>query len=487
MSYLEVKMGYCSYSSQLIIENKTAVDNLFINEFLPYAPSDCVKVYLYGLYVCGDSNSTHNTIEQFSRALNMSMEDIESSFLFWQDQGLVKILETIPKEIVYLPVKNALAKPLKLKEDKYLTFNTQIQEIIKGRMISPNEYFEYYATMESLHIEQEAMLMIAKYCVDFKGQNVNYPYILAVAKSWANDGYKTAKSINDKLMEYQNQDENMSILMQNLKINHTPTIEERDLFDKWQAMGFDLSCINFVAKMMKKAKKNNVFDILDNKFLKYYEMHLFSTSEIDAYEIDKTNMLNLAKDVCKNIGVYYENLEPVVENYIANWKNMGYDDETIICISNYCFKSSIRTLEYMDVQLKKFFKLGITSVSALNEYMNEVLDNEEKIKEILKKLSLSRNVNSFDRECFKIWTQNWNMSDELISYACELAHGKGQPIQYVNRILSLWHEATITTIEQAKEFKAPTKETKSKFNYSNRKYTKEELNSLFTNLDEIDL
>ena len=134
-------MGFCSYSSQLIVENKTPIDNLFITSFMPHARGECVKVYLYGLLMCNDSNTHHKTIEQFSKALNMSEQDIESAFLFWQDQGLIQIINTIPKEIKYLPIQNAKIKHPKIKEDKYTSFNLQAQEIISDRMIMPNEYF----------------------------------------------------------------------------------------------------------------------------------------------------------------------------------------------------------------------------------------------------------------------------------------------------------------------------------------------------------
>ena len=37
-------MGFCKFSAQSIINNKTEVDNIFINDFLPYAPENAVKV-----------------------------------------------------------------------------------------------------------------------------------------------------------------------------------------------------------------------------------------------------------------------------------------------------------------------------------------------------------------------------------------------------------------------------------------------------------
>lgn len=484
-------MNFCSYSSQLIVDNKTPIDNLFITSFMPYAPSDCVKIYLYGLFACNDANSSHNTIEEFAKALNMSVQDIESSFLYWQEQGLVQIIDTIPFEVRYLPIKNALIKHPKISEQKYSSFNISAQEILTGRMITPNEYYEYYATMESLHIEQSALLMIIKYCANLKGDNVGYPYILTVAKNWAKEGITSAQSVNEKLIGFEKQNENLNLILKAMSIKRNADIDERDLYEKWMQMGFLNNVIIYIAKSIKKLKKSVNFKYLDKILEKYYTMNLFSIQEIDAYENNKASLFNLAKSVCKNLGVFYEDIEPVVENYIITWTNMGYDEEILLKISNYCFKSSIRTLENMDKQILKFYKLGITNLKSLDEYFDDILHFEEQIKQILEKLGLSRNINNIDREYYKNWTNNWNMSAELINYAITLSIGKPQPLQYMNKVLSKWHENNIKTVDEAKKCTDLTKETKTITsncnNYQTRDYTSEQINSLFTNLEEIEI
>ncbi len=485
-------MAFCSYSTQLIVENKTTVDNLFISSYMPYASGECVKVYLYGLLLCNDSLESRNTLEEFSKALNLPVQDIESAFLYWQEQGLVQILDTIPKQIKYLPVKNANIKLSKLKDDKYSSFNLQAQEIITERMIMPNEYYEYYVTMESLHIEQTAMLMIMKYCTDLKGGNVGYPYILTVAKNWAREGYTTAEKINEKLIDYEKTNEELALILKAMQIKRKLDPSERDLYAKWQNMGFDTGTIIFVVKQQKKLKNSVNFAYLDVLLEKYYSMKLFTSLEIDEYEKQKQQLFGLAKTICKNLGLYYANVEPVVETYIVNWKNLGYDDITLETISNYCFKSSIRTLEYMNIQIQKFYKLGIVSVDSLNEYLNQIIMQDDEIKQIIEKLGQTRNVNNFDRECYDNWKNNWQMPTELIYFATTYANGKPQPMKYMNKILSTWHTKNITNIEDAKkceDMPESTKQTQNKTqkDYKERSYTKEEISSLFTSLEEIDI
>ena len=86
-------MSFCKLSSESLLNNHTSIDNVFLNEYLPYASDACVKVYLYGLYKCSHSSSADNSIEHFSKVLNMEEADVESAFYYWQDKGLVQILE----------------------------------------------------------------------------------------------------------------------------------------------------------------------------------------------------------------------------------------------------------------------------------------------------------------------------------------------------------------------------------------------------------
>lgn len=76
----EIKMSFCKFSTQMIASDKTTVDNLFLSEFMPYAPENFVKVYLYGLFKCNNADSFDNELESFSRILSLS-EDRNSDRL----------------------------------------------------------------------------------------------------------------------------------------------------------------------------------------------------------------------------------------------------------------------------------------------------------------------------------------------------------------------------------------------------------------------
>ncbi len=486
-------MAFCQFSSESVISNTTDVDNVFINEFLPYANDTCVKVYLYGLYKCHTPNTYDNTLDAFANILGLDTEDVYSAFLYWQDQGLVQILATDPFEVVYNPVKSAISTTKKYNKDKYADFNMQLETILKGRNITLNEYYQYYEFMEVYHVEPTALILIIEYCVRAKGVKIGYNYILTIAKNWAYDGITSYEKVDEKLQELEQSSSQMGELFSVLNIKRVASLDEKELLNKWKKeFEFSFDTIIGVCKLYKKKKlKLNNLEKLDVVLTKYYEMKLASLKEIENYESEKEGLYKISRQICKGLGLYYDNIEPVSSNYTQKWVLMGFSDEVLSKIANYCFKSSIRSLDGMDTTVNKFFKLGIITNEALDQYFDDVLKVDNNIKQILDTLGLVRNVNKFDRDFYKTWLEEWNISEELLNHAIEISKDKYNPMQYLNKLLSLWHSNNVKTIAEADKYvlesNQASKPSKPARNFTGRDYSKTDLNALFDNLEEVEL
>jgi len=479
-------MAFCKFGSEFIANNKTEIDNIFINDYLPFAPEDCVKVYVYGLYLCTNGETLDNNLSAFAKHLNMTEDDVESAFYYWQEQGLVQVLSTRPIEIRYIPLKNIFNNTKLYKSEKYEAFNRTAQELFAGkREITKTEYAEYYDFLERYHMEQEALIMIMQYCIESKKTAVGWNYILTVAKNWANEGILTVEQTEEKLCAFEEKEAEIGQVLKALGLYRSSFLEERSLYKKWtDEWDFSLNVILYIAKNLKKNAKAN-FDKIDSLLSKYYDLKLFTVQDIENYQNKKDEIMSLAKNINKSIGVYYENLETVAENYIIPWLNLGFEGETLESIAKLCFKTSVRTLEGMDSFIQKLFKLGIITTESLSRYIEGVVESDKEIKNILDSLGINRNVNYLDRDNYKTWKQNWKISDELILYACSLSKDKSQPMQYLNRVLSSWHDQNIDTIEKAKKFILPTM-TKSE-PLKGRSYSRDELNALIQSVDEVEI
>ena len=479
-------MALCKFSGLYGKKTPIVLDSSFVTEYLPQAENDAVKVYLLGLGFCFSKDDNQNNLESMADVLGFSEERIIQAFEYWQNLGLVQIVAKDPVEIRFLPVDSNAGNLKKYKTDKYHDFNVMLQSILCGREILPNEFNEYYYFLESRHFEPEAFLCVVKYCTTLKGDKVKYPYILAVAKSFAEDGVLTEKAVNEKLSELEAVSSELKQILRNLGLKRDADPDERKLYVKWtKSFGFDPSVIMFVAKQLKGLGVSR----LDAELLKYYQAKLFSIPEIESYGESIEQNIAIAKDVTRTIGVYYQNLDNVIETYISEWLRMGFSHSTLIRIANDCFRKSIRTLEGMNNVVQKFYKLGLISDEAISQYTTEVATTDKKIADIISACGLVRGVNSWDRDFYRTWTYTWNVSDEIILACAAFAKGKAQPMSYLNKLVSDLYNAKITTVEAAEKYLNKTKQSEKLDapQMLTHSYTNEELSALFDNLDDIEV
>jgi DNA replication protein DnaD len=480
-------MSLAKFSSDYLIESFTLVDNLFINEYLPAASENQLKVYLYGLYLC-TVQERENTLEAMSAALNIPIDEIISVFRDFEDSGLVQIVSTEPFGIKYLSFKRAQQPAKKYKSEKWNDFNAQLQQLFPERMLYPHEYNEYYSFIDSYKIEKDAVLMIVQYCINLKGASVSYPYILTVARNWVSDGVKTAADVEKRLTEYETQSENMREVLSALRRKGGAELEEKQMLDKWlRSWGYDMAAVLAAAKSLKGSKS---FVALDKRLDEFYRNGVFSEAEIKDFVKRREYLYGLAVSVVNKLGLFYQSLDQVIEVYINAWLSKGFEDKAVILAAEHCFVSGIRTLEGMDKLLDKFYKLGLLSAESIREYFGAQLEQDKRIKEIIQKSGRVRAVTSSDREFYRTWSAVWGFDDEIIYYAASLAEGKIYPNTYINQLLSSWKSEGVATLEQAKT-KAPQLSTapagkKIKQNYIKHNYSEEQLKSILSDIDNFD-
>ena len=482
-------MALCTFSSKLVMDGYTVIDNTFLNEFLPSATGDNVKVYLYGLTLCSNPNVEDNTLDTMCKVLSLTEEQVLSAFSYWQEMGLVQLVSSNPLEIKFLPIRAHSGSAKIRNTGKYADFNIQLQAFF-DRMITPNEFNEYYSIMEIEHIEPEAFLLIANYCTKIKSRSIGYPYILAVARDFARDGLKTLEAVEQKFVEQEKNSKEIKQLLDALGLKREADIDERNLYIKWtNKFGFTHGVVIQIAKTLKK---KGGFIKLDSLLSKYYEQRLFSLEEITSYSDARELMFETARNISKTLGLYYQNIEPVVDTYVSDWTNKGFAPETLEWISNYCFKQSIRTLDGMNTIVQKFYKLGVISFDSIKQYISSILQADEQIKELLDLFGLLRSVNSYDRDFYKTWTTNWNFTHEQILLAAQNAKDKLNQMTYLNRLLADLHENGKHTSSEIEKHlkKSPVSENKTgkkpKFNHDQREFTSSEFSAVIDSLDDVE-
>lgn len=474
-------MSFVKFSSDYLMETFTLVDNFFITQYLPYCDEKQIKVYLYGLYLCTNPTK-ENSMETLLQNFDLKENELLDIYSFFEDLGIVQIISKNPLEVKYLSLKRSMQTPKKYKSEKWNDFNIHLQQLFPERMLTPNEFNEYYMFIDDTKIDQDAMLMIVQYCINLKGMSVRYPYILTVARNWISDGVRTVADVEDKLAEYDAQKDNLTKVLAALGRKGTADLEEKQMYVKWtKTYGYELSAI---LAAIKTIKTNKNFKKLDSKLEEFYKLSIFSEEEMADYQAHHEYLVDLAISINKNIGVYYESFEHEIETYIVPWTTKGFSDDALIKIAHQCFITNIRTLDGMNTIVNKFYSKGLLTSESINEYTRHQLERDERIKKIIEETGRTRSVTQTDREYYSTWTNTWGFEEDIILYAASQSTNKTYPISYINQLLSQYKSANISSVDEAKKYK-PYTDNQIKRDYEEREYTKEELQSVYTDIDSI--
>ena len=480
-------MAFCDKEKQLIDSGYTCIDNKFILNYLADAPDVRSAVYMLGLTL-SQSSGDDNSCATIAQKLGIAEADVMSAYLYWEELGLVHITGENPPRVIYLNVDASTSALKKIKPGKYTKFSQEMQRIIEGRMLTTNEYNDYYMFLEGTTFEPEALLAVAKYCVELKGTNINHRYILTVARNLLSRGATTLVAVQDNLNSQQKYDDDLKLVFKALGSNRKIEHNDRELYEKWnKEFGFSLDTIVAVAKKCKTGGMAR----LDGQLLEYYKKGALSVVEMDNYDKEKAQLYDLARDINKCIGVYYQSLDAIVEEYVSNWVRCGFDEQTLIAIAKYCFRSGIRTLGGLASIVEKLYKNGVTTLSSLEQYLAHISAKDENILAVLKASGIDRRVTNNDRALFRTWTESWGMPQEVILFVAEKSAGTTAPIAYINRVLSDYKQKGVVTVEQAKMQVAQSsaKPTQKKAiigqcDIERREYTDQQLNAMFTALDD---
>ncbi len=470
-------MAFCGFSQEMLNGSETIVDNKFLSRFLPEATGDAVKVYLYGLYACKAADDGYS-LDKFAADVKLDKEVVKDCYKFWDELGVVSILSTEPFLVRYLPI--SAARPKKYNLEKYTEFNRSLQVLIPDRMITTNEYAAYFGLMEEYSIKPEAMLMIIRYCAEMKGGAIGFKYILKVADDFAQKGLTTVAKIEKELSDYAARSGELGDILKVIVPSGKPDIEDVNLLKKWtENYAFDKDAILFVAKRTKSKTTQK----LDRELTLLFNNKKFSQSEIKNYYKEREKAVDLAYKIDRALSVYVEVIDPVVDNYVTQWQNKGYDEDSLLFIANYCFRKNKRSLEDMNDVVERMYKNGLVTTVSIAEYIRTVGADDAFVKEILSLCGLTRRPTDWDRENLRTW-RGWNFSDDMISEAAKYSNGKNNPISYINAVLSGWKSEGIMTADKIPQYKKEKTNRSSAF--ETRKYTEDELNELIDNIDDIE-
>ena len=434
-------MAFCSFSKD-VDNTYTLVENKFITKYLPEADGIAVKVYLYGLLLCQNTDADFG-LRSMAEVLKLSEEKIKEAFAFWQDYDLVEILSQEPFAVQYLPVTAAVGKPKRVRYEQYADFNKELQRKMQkvGKFISANEYIKYMRFLEENAMQPHAFLLVTEYCINKQGAGITPAYIFNKAKKLIRGGLTTYEQVEKELSNYNKHEGDVTAIMGILSVARTPDEGDYALYAKWtEKLGFSQHAIVAAAKKLKRGSMLS----LDITLEELAQKGKLEVQDIETYLGDRERLANLTFRIARKLGVKVQNPTPYIDEYVETWYNYGFEESSLLDIALFCLKIDSNDFDSMNALVKSLFNDGVVGAESVKAFLK--MKNDE-LKLFAKIQSVCGGIRKSDNNLALISTWHaWNFNDEMILEAAKRSCSSSSPIPYMNKILSDWKQNSIFSV-----------------------------------------
>ena len=483
-------MPLCSFSENYLMLGVTPVENLFIQEYLPRASGDYVRVYLYGLMQCHQPGSDM-TLERTAHLLDLSVDTVRDAFQYWERQGLVRRISDNPVCYQYLSVASSLLNETPMEQDIYRhrDFNNRLQQIFGSRLLHSGEFNLACEWVEDLHLPEEVVLIMAQAYVASHGAKCQFKSLNKVAMKWAEEEIFTVEQAEEKALCESDAWKTCEQVFKQLSISRKPTKAELEMAKKWLTeWKLSPKAIIAACKETVNARHPNM-GYLDG-ILKHHT-GITSGAQMEESLEQQGRMFDAVKALHEALGIGYNQPTPDEIRTYRNYLEAGFAPETILRVARE-LKETMKSpdMQRLNEALIKLMGREQISLEAVEAHFAQQKLMREQVAEIYSACNLVKKITAADVAQLEDWLKS--ASFDLILYAAECARGKALPTGYITKLLAEWKKLDLTSVELAKrhmEIGKPTKKsqtTSTAFNFEQRVYKEGELDYLFDWMNQSD-
>lgn len=256
----------------ILSQGITAVSNQFIDQYMPQANGEFVKVYLYLIRVTQGEQSM--SLASIADVFNCTERDVVRALRYWEKEGLMKltyesrkltgiafcaspatdapieasplkeavVTDVVTAETISEPKRKSLSAGQKreLQEKEEVRQVLYIAEQYLGRTLSKTDIDNLLYFYSELHFSADLIEYLVEYCVSKGSRSARY--IETVALAWASEGISSVQEAKKATTLY---NKNYFTILKAMGIKDRNPVEmEQKMMDNWlQGMGFSLDLI----------------------------------------------------------------------------------------------------------------------------------------------------------------------------------------------------------------------------------------------------
>lgn len=243
--------------------HSTELENLFINEFLPAAPGDYVKIYIFCLMYA--ENGLPLSTEELLSTLSIDRETLDNAWTYWEKTGLIrKVAEDSKSTNAYsvefldqieklygMGAQKSHKSGAGLEETGSISepqssgsargsdalIDQSLQEVLiecengLARPLSTKETEAVRDCIDQERVTYEVFSYALDYSLQLNKKNINY--ICTVAANWSGHGCKTIDDVKELLADEGRRWTYYRLVFREMGFNRAAAPGDMEIMDSW--------------------------------------------------------------------------------------------------------------------------------------------------------------------------------------------------------------------------------------------------------------
>ena len=271
----------------------TSISDLFFTDYLPALPPDCVKLYIYCVYLAqrGETPSKEalaSVLEVTPPAVDESLIALEYAGLIvrMQDRIVLQDINQIELEKCYrhktsAPVGDEFTEGRGVIKKRIDVIKSISDRFFSGQM-PPTWYTQIDLWFDNYKFEPEVMFLLFQHCA--QNHVLTKPYVGKVAENWGKHEIKTPEQLEQYLEEYDRYKNMRGLVVKKLRLNRNLYEYEESVVEKWFYTYHYTFDIVEIALKKSVSKANATLATFDMILTDWFKNGLREKEEILAYE-----------------------------------------------------------------------------------------------------------------------------------------------------------------------------------------------------------
>ena len=443
-------MPLFDFDEQYPLFDATPVDNLFVQEYLPTAKGDYVKVYLYGLMHTYHPTTGMN-ITVMARDLGLSEEDVLAAYRYWERKGLVQRTADNPPSFRYINAKQLLFMRQCPAEDRqYTQFADALYAAFgEDRQLHGQETSLAYEWVEELKLPPEVVLMLIQHLIATRGKHFSFKAAQKLAVQLAEEHVHTIEDAEVVLSRSKAIQDGTRKILRRLGKRHQPSEDEMALYRKWTwEWRYDHDAIEAACRETTKGDPTMAYlDGILNGLRKRGEKTPATATQVENQLRREQEEAAPLKELFRALGLSGLSVNEGTLSVYRQMRALAGHDVILLAA-----REAARAGGKMDDVLRllnTWNEKGLATTRQVEEYISAFYESNRVLAQLYEQCGKSEKPTAPDRVLLSKWQKEWGFSTDMLMLAASLSQGADKKMPYMDAMLKAWFEQNIKTPEAA--------------------------------------